>query len=248
MTLSLVKIVVVQLNCQTFNLFYTLIDWRKITLLPWKQQGPVSTGKMGRGQSLLASSLLASCFRTQWLASTSNWSCWWSLQGCSRDRQSYNPCGFQDCRHFSLSEAGLHQVNHGQMDPGKYRSYIAKVRTAVEPKMFANLMAKVFTLPPSSTGINWIFSTAVARPMLVGPLPLPLPPYLPCDEQLPGTSAPPASRDVNGPASPPFPTPIRSAKLTWCVKCWSTGQRFVAVKPQCQKQNSNHWQSWRRLW
>ena len=47
-----------------------------------------------------------------------------------------------------------------KMDPGKYRSYVVKVTTAVESKTFANLMAKVFTLPPSSAGIDRISSTA----------------------------------------------------------------------------------------
>ena len=47
-----------------------------------------------------------------------------------------------------------------KMDPGKYRSYVAKVTTDVECKTFANLMAKVFTLPPSSAGIDRISSTA----------------------------------------------------------------------------------------
>ena len=47
-----------------------------------------------------------------------------------------------------------------KMDPGKYRSYVAKVTTAVERKTFANLMAKVFILPSSSAGIDRISSTA----------------------------------------------------------------------------------------
>ena len=47
-----------------------------------------------------------------------------------------------------------------KMEPGKYRSYVFKVTTAVENTTFANLMAKVFTLSPSSAGIDRISSIA----------------------------------------------------------------------------------------
>ena len=46
------------------------------------------------------------------------------------------------------------------MGPAKYWSYLAKVTPAAGPKIFADMMAKVFTLPPSSAGIERIFSTA----------------------------------------------------------------------------------------
>ena len=46
-----------------------------------------------------------------------------------------------------------------KMEPGKYWSYVAKV-TSAGPKMFADMMVKVFSLPPSSAGIERIFSTA----------------------------------------------------------------------------------------
>lgn len=47
-----------------------------------------------------------------------------------------------------------------RMEPAKYWNYIARVTTAAEPKKFADMMAKVFALPPSSAGIERIFSTA----------------------------------------------------------------------------------------
>lgn len=52
------------------------------------------------------------------------------------------------------------KVIKDKMEPVKYWLYVAKVTSAAEPKTFADMMAKVFTLPPSSAGIERIFSTA----------------------------------------------------------------------------------------
>lgn len=52
------------------------------------------------------------------------------------------------------------QMKSPDVDPARYWQYVAKVTSAERPKLFATMMAKVFHLPPSSAGIERIFSSA----------------------------------------------------------------------------------------
>ena len=57
-------------------------------------------------------------------------------------------------------KAVFSKIIKSNMGPLKYWMYTSRITTSSEGKQFAEMMAKIFSLPPSSAGMERIFSTA----------------------------------------------------------------------------------------